>query len=71
MGMSKQEISVVVTYDDKMQGSFDYAADRIASKINKVLGEFSKETFSGSFAITPVKIKEVIEKEKKNAKNAR
>lgn len=65
--MAKQEISVVVTYDDKMQGSFNYAVDRIAMKINKVLGEFSKEIFSGSFVITPVQIKEVKEKEKKNA----
>lgn len=69
--MAKVKISVEVEYDRRMQGSFDYAAGRIEKKINKVLGEFSKEVFNGAFAVSPMQIKEIKEKEKKNAKTTK
>lgn len=69
--MAKFRVSVEVEYDRRIQASFDYAVGRIEKKINKVLGEFSKEVFNGAFAVSPVQIKEIKEKEKKNAKTTK
>jgi hypothetical protein len=65
--MAKFKLIVTVEYNDGLQGTADYVFDRMESKINKVLQDYSKEVFNGSFVISPAELKLQKEKEKKNA----
>lgn len=65
--MAKLRITYDIEYDDGLDGSKDYVLDRIETKLNKVLGEFSKDIFNGGFVVSPVKIKKLEKKGELNA----
>ena len=55
---------VDVTYDSRLDVEAGYILSRMQTKINKVLKEFCKETFSSAFTIEPIEITEVKERKK-------
>lgn len=61
--MAKFKVSTTVEYDDRLQTTAKWVLVRIENKINKILQEYSKQNFNGSFEISPAVIKEMKKKE--------